>query len=144
MSGRTAHLNNKVKNANVPDTLEPAVRDSDNGPPLSTMDNAVAGNYHVTSSLLNDNRVDLCVVGGIMLEDPVHPFIYPVGLEGEKGSVTKVNGLFNDRAMVNSICKDALALMKHTLGKLLHRRGHCAWQMVQLYPLMDVGQEVSP
>jgi hypothetical protein len=118
MSGQTARLNNKVKNANVPDTLEPAVGDTDNGPPLSTMDNAVAENYHVTSSLSNDDRVDLCVVGGITLEDPVHPFIHPVELEGEKGSVTKVNGLFDDGAMVNSICKDAFALMKSTLGKL--------------------------
>jgi len=118
MSGWTARLNKKVKNSNVPDTLKPAVGDTDNGPSLSKMDNAVAENYRVTSSLSNDNRVDLCVVGGIMLEDPVHPFIHPVGLEGEKGSVTKVNGLFDDRAMVNSICKDAFVLMKSTLGKL--------------------------
>jgi len=39
-------------------------------------------------------------------------------MEGKKGSVTKVNGLFDDGAMVNSICKDAFALMKSTLGKL--------------------------
>lgn len=98
--------------------LEPAVGDMNNGPPPSTMNNAVAENYHVTSNSLNQNRVDSCVVGGISLEDPVHPFVHLIGLKGEMGSVVEENGLFDDGAMVNSICKDRFALVKDVLGKL--------------------------
>jgi len=82
------------------------------------MDNAVAENSHVTSSFSNNNRVDLCVVGGTTLESLVHPFVHPVGLEGETGSVVEIDGLFDDGAMVNSICKDTFVLKKDALGKL--------------------------
>jgi hypothetical protein len=81
------------------------------------MDNAVAENYHVASNSSNKDCVDLCVVGRISLEDPVHPFVHPVGLEGEAGSVEE-DGLFDDGAMVNSICKDRFLLIKDALGKL--------------------------
>ena len=87
------------------------------GPPLSAMDNAVAENSHVTSSLSNNDCVDLCV-GGTTSEKVVHPFVHPVGLEGETGSVVEMDGLFDDGAMVNSLCKDKFEHAKEVLGKL--------------------------
>ncbi|KIM86068.1 hypothetical protein PILCRDRAFT_5136 [Piloderma croceum F 1598] len=87
-------------------------------PSLSAMDNAMAENYHVASNVSNNNCVDLCVVGGISLEDPVHPFVHPVGLKGKVGSLIEVDGLFDEGAMVNSICKDKFSSMKGALGKL--------------------------
>jgi hypothetical protein len=89
-----------------------------NGPSLSAMDNVIAENYHVASNVSNNNCVDLCVVGGISLENPVHLFVHLVGLKGEAGGVIKVDGLFDEGAMVNSICKDKFSSMKGALGKL--------------------------
>jgi len=81
------------------------------------MDNAVAENYHVASNSSNKDHVDLCVVGEISPENPVHPFVHPVGLKSETGSVEE-DGLFDDGAMVNSICKDRFSVIKDELGKL--------------------------
>ena len=97
--------------------LKLAVRDMNNCPPLSAMDNVVTENSHVTSSFSNNDHVDLCVVGGTTLENLVHLFVHPVGLEGKAGSVVEMDSLFDDRVMVNSICKDKFALKKDALEK---------------------------
>jgi hypothetical protein len=87
MSGQTARLNKEVKRANVPNMPEPVVRDTQNGPPLSAMDNAVAETPHIICNFTNDNCVNLCVVNRTILETLVHPFVHPVVLRGEMGSV---------------------------------------------------------
>jgi hypothetical protein len=88
------------------------------GPLPSTMDNAVAETPHVTSNFSNNNCVDLCVIGGIPSEkEPTNPFVHPVELKGEAGDMVKIEGLFDDGAMVNSICEKIFTLMKDALGE---------------------------
>jgi len=83
------------------------------------MDNAVAKTSHVTSNFSNNNCVDLCVIGGIPSEEePTNPFVHPVELRGEAGGMVKIEGLFDDGAMVNSISEKIFALVKDALGEL--------------------------
>jgi hypothetical protein len=83
------------------------------------MDNAVAETPHVTSNFSNNNCVNLCVIGGIPSEkEPTNPFVHPVELRGKAGGMVKIEGLFNDGAMVNSICEKIFTLMKDALGEL--------------------------
>ena len=98
--------------------LEPAVGDIQSGPSSSTMDNAVVETFHVQSDLSNNNCVDLCAVGGIVSNVTINPFVHAVELKGEKGIGVKIDRLFDDGAMVNSICKKAFALLKDKLGEL--------------------------
>ena len=83
------------------------------------MDNAIAKTSHVTSNFSNNNCVDLCVIGGIPSEEePTNPFVHPVELRGEAGGMVKIEGLFDDGAMVNSISEKIFALVKDALGEL--------------------------
>jgi hypothetical protein len=45
-------------------------------------------------------------------------FVHEVELKGEKGSKAKVEGLFDDSAMVNLICKTTFATLRSMLGTL--------------------------
>jgi hypothetical protein len=98
---------------------EPTAGELQDGPLPSKTDNAVAETPHVTSNFSNNNCVDLCVIGGTPSEEePTNPFVHPVELRGEAGDMVKIDGLFNDGAMVNSICEKIFALMKYALGEL--------------------------
>jgi len=89
-----------------------------NGPLPSAMDNTVATISHVTANFSNNNCVDLCVVGGLQTKNRNNPFTHPVELRGKAGGVVKIEGLFDDGAMVDSICEKVFALAKDTLGEL--------------------------
>jgi hypothetical protein len=47
------------------------------------------------------------------------PFIHSVELKGKNGILNKIDGLFDDGAMVNSICKSAFSSLKDRLGATL-------------------------
>ena len=47
------------------------------------------------------------------------PFTHMVGLKGERGIITNIKGLFDDGAMVNSLCKSIYTSMQSILGNLL-------------------------
>jgi hypothetical protein len=119
VSSQAAQSYSKVRNAAVPSSQVPAVGDMQGGPSSSnTMDNAVAEIPHVPFDLSNKNCVDLYTVSQNVSETKVHPFIHSVELKGKKGIPLQMKGLFDDGAMVNSICKSAFALLKDKLGKL--------------------------
>jgi hypothetical protein len=80
------------------------------------MNNAIAENFHVTSDPANNKYVDLCVIGGTTPENPVQPFVHPVGLKGKTGDI-EVDSQFDEGAMVNSICKDTFTQVQETLGQ---------------------------
>ncbi|KIM92457.1 hypothetical protein PILCRDRAFT_57292, partial [Piloderma croceum F 1598] len=82
------------------------------------MDNTATETPHVTSKYLNDIHVDLCVVGGITAEETEHPFVHPVELKSETGDAVKIDGLFDNGAMVNSISKKTFIAAKNLLGEL--------------------------
>jgi len=44
------------------------------------------------------------------------PFIHPVELQGKKGITSTIRGLFDEGALVNSICSKRFAPLQHTLG----------------------------
>jgi hypothetical protein len=46
------------------------------------------------------------------------PFIHPVELRGEKGIPLKIDGLFDEGALVNSICNTKFPSLQSTLGAL--------------------------
>jgi hypothetical protein len=48
----------------------------------------------------------------------VQPFIHAVELKGRKGIAASVEGLFDDGALVNSICNSTFALLRERLGNL--------------------------
>ena len=99
--------------------LKPAVGDTQDGLLLSAMDNTIAESPHVTSNFSNNNCVELCIVSGITSEELVHPFIHPVKLRGEAGDAVEKEGLFDDGAMVDSICKNTFTSVKDALGELV-------------------------
>ena len=119
MSGQAARSHPKVRSAAVPSSQVPAVGDVQGGPSSSnTTDNAIAEIPHVPFDLSNKTCIDLYTVSRNVSETTVHPFVHSVELKGKKGIPLKIKGLFDDGAMVNSICKSAFALLKDKLGKL--------------------------
>ena len=102
--------------------FKPTVGDMQSGPSSSTTDNAVVETSHVPLELSNNNCVDLCAVGGNTSDIAVRPFVHAVRLKGEKGVALEIDGLFDDGAMVNSICNDTFALSKDKLGELAPSR----------------------
>jgi hypothetical protein len=55
-------------------------------------------------------------------EATTQPFVHEVELKGKKGSKAKIKGLFDDGAMVNSICNKAFTALRNTLGALTTSR----------------------
>jgi hypothetical protein len=103
----------------VPGRPELAAGDMQGGPP-SIADNAVANVSHVSSQVRNDNLIDAYSVQESESDTATCPFIHPVELKGEKGISTKVPGLFDNGAMISSICKTVFLSLKKTLGELTH------------------------
>ena len=65
----------------------------------------------------NHHDLDLYAVGE-ELETAMQPFVHEVELEDKKGIMSKIEGLFDDGAMVNSICKSTFAVLQNKLGPL--------------------------
>src|SRR5258705_13352508 len=72
---------------------------------------------NVSSSVLNDNHINMYTVG-YNKDGPlrVQPFIHTVELKGRRGITAAVKGLFDDGAMVNSICNLTFASLRGRLG----------------------------
>ncbi|KII84708.1 hypothetical protein PLICRDRAFT_179054 [Plicaturopsis crispa FD-325 SS-3] len=64
--------------------------------------------------------VDLYVIGGSEPPSDVHkhPFVHTIGLRGLDGKFVPVSGLFDDGAMVNSICQSTFRGLRRQLGSL--------------------------
>jgi len=72
---------------------------------------------HVSSSVWNDNCVSTYTVGHNKDHPtPVQPFIHTVELKGRRGITAVVEGLFDDGALVNSICNSTFASLWERLG----------------------------
>ena len=65
------------------------------------------------------DTIDLYEVGASDEDTtPSRPFIHEVELQGDKGGVIQIKGLFDDGAMVNSICSSLFRKLRHILGCL--------------------------
>jgi len=82
------------------------------------MDNAVDEIPHVPSDLTINPCVDLYAIGQNDSESITQPFIHAVELKGIKGTATNVDGLFDEGALVNSICNQVFPSLQRTLGAL--------------------------
>ena len=102
----------------VPSQPEPTAGDAQQGPSDSVTDNAVVETHLVPSQLPIDHCVDLYAVGRNDSELITRPFIHAVELKGAKGTVTNVDGLFDEGALVNSICNQIFPSLQCTLGAL--------------------------
>jgi hypothetical protein len=72
--------------------------------------------------LSNNNCVDLYAVDGNASDTSVQPFVHAVKLKGKRGIGVDIDGLFDDGAMVNAICKHTFALLRDKLGELAPSR----------------------
>ena len=88
------------------------------GPSISTMDNAVVQTSNVTSEIPNHHCIDTYTMKEEDLEVKTQPFVHPVKLRGEKGVSTSVDRLFDEGALVNSICKTVYPTLQNVLGAL--------------------------
>ena len=101
---RTARSIAEVKKSAVPSQLQPAAGDEQAGPSSSITDNPVARVSNVISDSPNHHCVNLYASESDGLETTTRPFIHAVELKGKKGIAQSVKGLFDEGAMVNSIC----------------------------------------
>ena len=88
------------------------------GPSPTLTDNAVANISHVSSQVPNDKLVNVYSARENELEAVTRPFIHTVELEGEKKIPVKIAGLFDDGALINSICKAIYPSLRDRLGNL--------------------------
>ena len=84
------------------------------------MDNAVV-EPHVSLKVPIHPDIDLYTTGG-NTGTMTHSFIYEVKLKGKRGFKAKIEGLFNDGALVNRICHMVFAVLRSTLGALTRSR----------------------
>ena len=114
-------LGPKAKSREVPTAAEPVVGDeSKKGPSnLILTDNAtVHMSPLVQSEIPNKNTSDLYIVEPVLNSKKTKPFSYMVRLKGKGEVVTNIKGLFDNGAMVNSICKTVYTAIKDKLGSL--------------------------
>ena len=114
----------KAKSAAVPTVSEPAVGDKSSKGPLNhtvtNTDKTLCLSPHpVQPTVPNKNIVDPYIANSNSLETKASPFIQTVGLKGENGILTNMRGLFNDGAMVNSLCKSTYTSLRNNLGTLV-------------------------
>jgi hypothetical protein len=100
------------------------VGDKQNGPSTKNADinhNIPLVNIsHVSLSVPNHNSVSLYTVRYSKDRfQHIQPLIHMVGLKGKSGLMTKVEGLFDDGALVNSICNSMFATLRDQLGELI-------------------------
>ena len=114
-------LGPKAKSREVPTAAELVVGDeSKKGPSnLILTDNAtIHMSPLVQSEIPNKNTSDLYIVEPVLNSKKTKPFAYMVRLKGKGGVVTNIKGLFDNGAMVNSICKTVYTVIKDKLGSL--------------------------
>jgi hypothetical protein len=114
------HLNSDAKGVEVPGPPEPVVGDMQEGPSKMNMDiiqnMPLVDPNHVSLSVWNDNCVSMYTVGHNKDHPtPVQPFIHMVELKGRRGITAVVEGLFDDGALVNSICNSTFASLQEQL-----------------------------
>jgi hypothetical protein len=97
---------------------EPATGDMQEGPPISITDNAIVQTSHVASEPSKYHDVETYTTEKEDSEVQTWPFIHPVELRGEKGIPSKVDGLFDEGAMVSSICNTVFPTLRGVLGAL--------------------------
>ena len=116
-------LEHKAKTAEVPTVAEPAVGDKlTEGPsiPINTYTDILpCVQPHVTFEAPNESVVDLYIADLTEKVEKTIPFTHMVGLKGKKGITTNIKGLFDNGAMVNSLCKSIYTSMWSILGNLL-------------------------
>jgi hypothetical protein len=88
------------------------------GPSIDIMDNAIVQISHVLSESPIHQSVDVYTTNDEHSDIRTQPFIHPVELKGEKGIPVNVNGLFDNGALFNSICKTVFPALRNTLGAL--------------------------
>ena len=108
----------------VPSQPEPVTGDVQEGPSATNTDVIhnipLVDQPHVSPPQPNDNCVSLYAVGHDKDRfQRIRPFIHSVELKGKKGITTAVEGLFDEGALVNSICNSKFALLRDRLGDLL-------------------------
>ena len=113
----------KVKNREVPTILELVVGDEMKKDPLNSittpMDNTLPlTTHHVQPDMLNDNTVELYTMSAGLDETKTLPFAHTVRLKSKTGTLTNIRGLFDNGAMVHSLCKSMYKLLENNLGKL--------------------------
>ena len=74
----------------VPSQHKPATGDTQEGPSVGTMDNAVVHSSNVTSESSTHHCVDIYTMEEENLETRTLPFIHPVELKGEKGIPSRI------------------------------------------------------
>ena len=84
------------------------------------MDNAIV-EPHVSLEVPIHHDIDLYTTGD-KSETATHPFIHKVKLKGKRGFKAKIEGLFNDGALVNRICHMVFAVLRSMLGALTPSR----------------------
>ena len=62
------------------------------------------------------NIVDLYAVGHAQKKKDTVPFIHLISLEGPKGEVVRIRGLFDDGALVNVMCSSVFNKIKKRLS----------------------------
>jgi hypothetical protein len=82
------------------------------------MDNAVVHVSDVPSKPSNHHCAGIYTMREEDLETKTRPLIHPVRLKGKKGILSTVNGIFNDGAMINSICNKVFPGLQKTLRSL--------------------------
>jgi hypothetical protein len=105
----------------VPDQPEPVVGDAQEGPLTTNTDTSrsipFVDPFHVSSSVPNNSCVSLYNVRHNKGRfQHARPFMHMVELKGKRGIIAAVKGLFDDGALVNSICNSVFALLRGRLG----------------------------
>jgi hypothetical protein len=111
-------VNFRSQECGSPSQPKPVTGDMQRGPSSTITNNAVANISHVSSQVPNDNLVSVYSTRKSESDAVMHPFIHPVELKGEKKTSVKIAGLFNDGALVNSICKAVYPSLRGKLGNL--------------------------
>jgi hypothetical protein len=99
--GWVAWSSSNIISAEVPTVLKPTPGNVQEGLSSEIMNNTIAESSCVSAKVPNHHIVDLYTIGDNS-EVITQPFVHEVGLKGNEG-VVKVEGLFGNGAMVNSI-----------------------------------------
>ena len=104
---------NETKDSDVPVPHMPRVRDMQYG---SSMDYLSS---NVITQTSEHDIINLYTVGASAENTKVmQPFIHQVKLQGTKRGTVYIQGLFDEGALVNSICSSIFKKLQHLLGHL--------------------------
>lgn len=89
------------------------------GPLQNNTDSTIVDISHVASQVSNHQCVTQYMIEGSDLDVKAQPFMHQVILKGEEGVPINVKELFDDGAMVNSICNTVYPKLQETIGPLI-------------------------